>query len=483
MGPLRLRVWIKKEFSNYEMIPSAIPIFIENLSALLKEYSSFSLFEANPKKLSDLLIVLKGYAKAIKVYSIGKYGCFKEVITSLNHFSSRLAQEDLSKLSPSTLSEISSFVLVLCRVLFRAIRLEKSENPTLFLETNGIETIFHLFQSMLKKINVSTRSEHEDYYTDLNLTFHDLKVFNLIVQILKRIFICYPSQLIVLEPEKKLQLFLNLQIVSKIPLVLFELIKTKIENASKEKVEPNIDHLLYEHLLEDQFDQQYDSDTASIFDVIVSDPNSQNAEVYTSKIFTLSNNLVSLLTEFSMKVDFATAFIQSGLSWRCLEFLTYYGAPTNEKENKLSSQTTMANLEKICNVFRNNVIFSNEAYIWKLTGGFTSRGIGIITSKEKSAKVIQALNKIDNSDKLILANFHDCVMNILGKHILQLLLMDYYEPTSTPEEKDKSNILNFLKVYSTSLHDPATLWNAETRQELKNLLINQIFAINTSHGR
>ena len=465
------------------MSPTAVSIFIDKLSALLKEYTSFSDFEATPKKLSDLLIILKGYAKAIKVYSITKYGCFKEVVSSLSHFSSRLAQEDLSKLSPNTLSEMSNFVLALCRVLFRAIRLEKSENPNLFLEANGIETVFHLLQSMLKKINITAHSEHEDYYTDLSLTFHDLKIFNLIVQILKRVFICYPSQLIVLEPEKKLQLFLNLQIVSKIPLILFELIKTKSENASNEKAEPNIDNLLYEHLLEDQFDQQFDSDTASVFDVIVSEPNSQNAEVYTSKIFSLSNNLVNLLTELSMKVDFSTAFVQSGLTWRCLEYLTYYGTSTNDKENKLNLQSTTANLEKFCNVFRNNVIFSNEAYIWKLTGGFTSRGIGIITSKEKSAKVIQALNKIDNAEKLILANFHDCVMNILGKHILQLLLMDYYEPAITPDEKDRSNILSFLKVYSTSLHDPATLWNAETRQELKNLLINQIFAINNSHGR
>ena len=466
------------------MSPAAIPIFIEKLSALLKKSTSINIFEASAKELADLLIVLKGYAKAIKVYSIGKYACFKEVITSLNHFSSRLAKEDISKLAPNVLSEISNFILVLCRMLFRAIRLEKSENPTLFLETNGVETIFNLFQSMLKKITINTHSEHEDYYTDLSLTFHDLKIINLIVQIIKRIFVCYPSQLIVLEPEKKLQLFLNLQIVSKIPLILFELIKTKTENATNEKTERNIENELYEHFLEDAFDQQFDSDTSSIFDVIVSDPNGQNAEVYTSKIYALSNNLVSLLTEFSVKVDFATAFIQSGLSWRCLEFLTYYACTSSsDGDNKLNSPTTSSNLEKICNVFRNNVIFSNEAYIWKLTGGFTSRGIGIITSKEKSAKVIQALNKIDNTEKLILANFHDCVMNILGKHILQQLLMDYYEPASIPEGKDKSNILSFIKVYSTTLHDPATLWNAETRQELKNLLINQIFAINNSHGR
>ena len=473
VGPLRLRVWIKKEFRNYELAPESVPVFVESLSGLLQKYSNKAISELTSKESNDLLIILKAHAKAIKTYSLNKYNCFKEVIRILDHFTAKLVQEDFAAQSAETQSEVSSFILVLCRVLYHAIKIERSENPNTFLEAGGIEKILTLLRNILTKIQTAPRSEQEDYYTDLSLTYNELKILNLTALILRRMFACYPSQFIVFEAEKKLRIFLDLQLVSKVPLILFELLRTQSEKLKNEKDEqPKANEI--QPIPEEQFQPHL----ASIFDVIVSENNSGIAETFIHKTFTLMRNLTDLLTDFSLKVDFNTVFIQSGLSWRFLEFLTYYG-----EANPARSESTNKLLENLCNVFRNNVIFSNEAYIWKLTGGFTSRGIGIITSKEKSSKLTQALNKLESPEKLILASFHDYVMNILGKHILQLLLMDYYEPVSVPEEKCKSNIHAFLKVYSTSLQDPATLWTNETRQELKNLLINQLFDINNSHGK
>lgn len=483
-----LRVWIQKVFHNFELDAEAVPIFIDKLSALLKEYSSLKIPQASRKQLEDLSVILNAHAKSIKVYSLPKYSCFKEVISILNYFSNRLAKEDLSQLPLEALGEMSHYILILCRVIFRAIKIEKSENPSLLLEANGIEAIFSILRNMLRKISVTNQPEPEDYYTDLSLSYHDLKIINIIALIIRRVFICYPSQLIVLDIEKKLQLFLNFQTISKIPLILFELIKTQseksLEKSTTEKTETTSVGDAPENSMRDE-GEPYDSDTAPIFDVIISEPQSSNAEKYIFKIFIFVKNLIDLFTELSLKVDFASFFVQSGLSWRCLEFLTYYGdiTPQAEKVHKVNYQSMQVNIEKLCNIFRNNLIFSNEAYIWKLTGGLVSRGIGIITSREKSTKLVQALNKIDNNEKKTLATFHECVINLLGKHILQVLLMDYYEPTFAPEGKERNNIVDFVKIFSTSLHDPATLWNSETRQELKTLLINQLFEINSTQGK
>jgi len=464
VGPLRLRIWIKKEFRKYELAPESIPTFVESLNALLQKFSNRSVSDLSSKEANDLLIILKAHAKAIKIYSLQKYSCFKEVIRTLDDFTARLTQEDQS-------SEVSSFILVLCRIIYHAIKIERSENPNIFLEAGGIEKILLLLRNMLTKIQTAARSEQEDYYTDVSLTYNELKIVNLSILILRRMFVCYPSQFIVFDAEKKLRILLDLQAVSKVPLILFELLRTQKEKLKAEKEEVKVIEAIPEEV------EREAQVAPSIFDVIVSETSSATAETYVNKTFLLMKNLIDLLTDFSLKVDFTSGFIQSGLTWRCLEFLTYYGESTTKPED------VHRLLESFCNVFRNVVIFSNEAYIWKLTGGFTSRGIGIITSKEKSSKITQALNKIETPEKLVLANFHDCVMNVLGKHILQLLLMDYYEPVSIPDEKDKVNILAFLKVYSTSLQDPATLWTNETRQELKNLLINQLFEINNSHGK
>jgi hypothetical protein len=114
-------------------------------------------------------------------------------------------------------------------------------------------------------------------------------------------------------------------------------------------------------------------------------------------------------------------------------------------------------IEKVAHILRNILIVSNEIYTMKMTtlGARSS----ILTSKERSPQLVMILNKIDGSDRNILAKFHEAIITIFGKRLLQYLLNDYYEPTINADDKDQSSVIKFLNAFSTSLIDPSTYWN------------------------
>jgi len=90
-----------------------------------------------------------------------------------------------------------------------------------------------------------------------------------------------------------------------------------------------------------------------------------------------------------------------------------------------------------------------------------------LTSREKSAHLTMNLNKLDPDDRSKLAEFHTVVISTLGRKLIQLILMDYYEPVFIAEEKDMQSIYKFLNAFSTDVVDPQTLWSKSTKDELK----------------
>lgn len=132
-------------------------------------------------------------------------------------------------------------------------------------------------------------------------------------------------------------------------------------------------------------------------------------------------------------------------------------------------------IENVAYIIRNILIYSNEAYIWKMTSSSTTfQNVGLLTNREKSAQLAMTLNKIDPEDKNILAQFHTTVITLLGRRLIQLILMDYFEPVYIPEEKDMQSVFKFLNAFSTDVVDPCTLWNQDTKNELKIRLKEQI---------
>jgi len=185
--------------------------------------------------------------------------------------------------------------------------------------------------------------------------------------------------------------------------------------------------------------------------------------------------------ECSIDAHYITTFIQAGLAWRFLEYLTYYNdiGEVSEATHNPHLQTMFINIEKICNIFRNIVMYSNEAYIWKLAGASEDNKVDVILStKESTSDVSRALTKLDTPSKLVLCDFFECLVQLLGRRLVQVLLADYAQPRTTPKELDIASINRFLKLFSTELHEPTDLWNEETRIELKNLLIDQIHRTN-----
>jgi len=232
---------------------------------------------------------------------------------------------------------------------------------------------------------------------------------------------------------------------------------------------------------------KYSPVNTSVFTLISSQPDSSEADVCIMKIFMITKNLLDLLGECSIDAQYITTFIQAGLAWRFLEYLTYYNdiGEVSEATHNPHLQTMFINIEKICNIFRNIVMYSNEAYIWKLAGASeeSNKVDMILSSKEPSSDVSRALTKLDTPSKLVLCDFFECLVQLLGRRLVQVLLADYTQPRIIPKELDINSINRFLKLFSTELHEPTDLWNEETRVELKNLLIDQILRTNETNGR
>ena len=493
-----LRVWISKSFSDFRIPNEEVPIFLEKLNLLLRKYLTEPLPEASPKHFNDLLIVLKAHSKAIKVYSLTKYDCFGEVLTILKFLPEKISHWHPVEGSEDQPLDIAEYILTLCRLIYRTIRIENSENATVFARTKGIEVFLLILDSLVHRINVAKNMENYNYYADMQISYEDLKILDLIIRIIvKMLQKCY-SELATLDHDVKLKLFMNLLTVSKIPLILFEHVRNinirsksgKLEeeksSLGKSKITP-FDKVEEEPENEDEVIEVYSPESTSVFDLITSQPESSEADVCIMKIFIISKNLLDLLAECSIDAPFITTFVQSGLVWRFLEFLTYYNdiGEVSASNNNPNYQTMLINIEKICNIVRNLVMYGNDAFVWKIAGASNESSVDIIVASQEhqSSEVSRILTKIDSSEKLLLCQFFECVMQLLGKRLTQVLMSNYTQPRVAPKEKDILSINKFLKYFSTELSEPTDLWNEETRNELKSLLIEQIMTIYKSSGR
>ena len=361
-----------------------------------------------------------------------------------------------------------------------------------FARTKGIEVFLLILTSLVHRINIQDNTQSSNYYTDIQIAYEDLKILDRIIRIIVKIIQKSYDEVSSLSQYHKLQLFLNLRIVSKIPLTLFEYVRTNHITAKTTnfiEINDNNNENPVAALLnfEGEVVENYDTVTTSVFEVIAKQPEGAYADICITKIFIIAKNLLDLLSELSVDVQYAANFIQSGLAWRFLEFLTYYNeiGVVSEATHNPHYQTMLINVEKIANVFRNIIIYSNEAFICKTFSASNeiNQMEAVIPSKEQSAEVSSTLMKIDPAEKNLLCRFYEGVLNLLGKRLLQILLADYSQPHVSPKDKDVTSIKNFLNLFSNELHEPTSLWNNDTRLELKNLLIQQIMLINSTDGK
>lgn len=72
--------------------------------------------------------------------------------------------------------------------------------------------------------------------------------------------------------------------------------------------------------------------------------------------------------------------------------------------------TILEVIESLTIIVRNTLIFSNEAFMWKMTNSSTTfQNVGILTPRETSASLTMILNKLDTYEREILAEFHAVV--------------------------------------------------------------------------
>ena len=499
-GPIFLRVWGSKPFVDFKLPADEIPIFLSKLHTLLRKYLAKPLNEFTEQDFTELLIVLKAHKKAIKTYALSKYDCFGEIQTILKYLPEKISDWNPVEQSEDQPLDIGDYISTLCKLIFRAIRLENSDNATNFARTKGLEVFLVILNSLVQRVTVTDSGEDiHNYYDDMQVSYDDLRIIGLIIRIIVRLLQkCY-NELSSLSQENKVQLFMNLSKVTKIPLILFEYVRTYNQRAKSYK-EVDAAKLLLDkkpfnkalsNIQEDEDEgsvvDKYSPVTTSVFTLISSQPDSSEADVCIMKIFMITKNLLDLLVECSTDVQYITTFIQAGFAWRFLEFLTYYNdiGEVSEATHNPHLQTMFINIEKICNIFRNIVMYSNEAYVWKLAGASeeSNKVDVILSTKEPSSDVSRALTKLDTPSKLVLCDFFECLVQLLGRRLVQVLLADYSQPRVVPKEQDIASINRFLKFFSTELHEPTDLWNEETRIELKNLLIDQIHRIHETNGR
>jgi hypothetical protein len=433
--------------------------------------------EDTQKFSQELLVVLKAHAKAIKLYSLKKYECFEEVIKLMKFLVNLTQGWNPNKLpSDEDLKTISEYLLTIGKIVYRALSLEDSDNASAFANQGGFDYLRQLLSNIVRKFNVAESMKTYDYFNDYKLSFEDLKFVDILIRSLSMVFKKVPQILELVSLEEKLSLFLNIQLVSKIPLIQFENIKNFKPSDEIEVADEDFD-------FDNSIDKHHPA-LVNIFEVISNEPNSSFSDTYILKIFELLKHLIDLFTKLSLDVSSIVLLIQSGIAWRILEFVLYYESREiySEKADDLNYQTMLECIEKLGFILRNVLIYSNEVYTVKMTTAPGSR-VGILTSKERSPQLLMSINKLEAPDRNTIAKFHECILSIVGKRMSQVLLNDYYEPLSKPEERDLHSVIKFLNYFSTSVSDSSTLWNEETRSELQALLKSQIISLINSGCR
>ena len=439
------------------------------------------LSDMNKKQLEDLLVIVRAHSKIIKILELREYSSFEDIILVLNHFS--LLYSEHSPLNPPS-EEItimySEFILYLCRSIYRAINLRDSLNCQILIQSKGFKTLFSVIVSILKKINIAKMMDPYDYYNDIVVSLVDLKALNVIIKVLTVLYQDNSREFMNLNQESRIQICLNLQQLSKIGLNLFEYIRLRFdEKVKNESKSPQKKYKLDFNSEGLEINTTFHPSLVSIFDVLrnYNVSLSTYSEQYTAKIFDFMDSLLVLLLRLSKESYFITSLIQCGLAWRCLEWVSYHDtldSPLKYNDNDwdlVNQQTDKASL-----ILRNLLIYSNEAFILKVSEGGSKSYI--LTSKEKSPHLIMEINKIDRNQRFILISFYEVMIDLLGKKMVQTILEDFYEPLVKAEEKDKNSIDKFLKMMSANSKEPTLFWNEEARCDLREVLKTQILDIN-----
>ena len=444
--------------------------------------------QADSKHIFDLSIILEAHAKAIKLYSLKAYHCFPEIVTIMDFLVTHLSESSpKSPLNQDAQNLTSSLILALHKIIHHTIKLDKSNNMDVFLENKGFPYIISLLKIITKRVSADNSIEAVDYYANLKISSSDLKVLDLSIQIINQVLLRSPSNLHTLTPETKLQLFLNLQVVSKSSTALHEYIKKFNEPPAPRSQEVESSDEIRSSVDEDSEEAPDTSVLTCVFNILKKENSgTPSSDFIIHKLLGITKNLTHLLVDLSIYAEFTPFFIQAGVAWRCLEWLTYYNDPNIYIKivEDPNYRAMLPHFEGAGNVFRNILIYTNEAYILKInSASIKPKSVGLTTTKQKPPKLLIALDQLEGFERTVLSKFHSAILELIGKPILQLLLTDYDEPVLKPQDENRENILRFLKIFATGYYDPVTFWSKETKDELKQLIQAQIVFINESHGR
>jgi len=523
-GPIFLRIWNSKKGSEVELSNVDISNFINGLYGLLhsamltlaqgsesqrssprlpnttslqdfehmtlkRNRSCHTLENINKSIDEDLLIILEAHAKAIKEYKVQRYQCFREVLQALEHFCGTLSEGSYSPYpDTNSLSDTTRCIYILCRIIYYSIRIENSENLDLFINLRGLFTLLESFQVLIKNMNIARYGDNENHYLDLRLLQPKIKILEMIVRIILFISTARPTEFELLPQEDKLQMFLGLQIAAKASVIIFEATLTK--NPNKDSRAPEVKkNSISEYLIEvrtlDALNKGSGRGIPDSFTTIEGTSlgsSELQIDIYFDKVYMLTRGILDVWLQFSVRPMFLPILIRAGILWRCIEFLTYYiDVPELGEKNY---RKMLMSIEDACLIFRNTLIFANEAYISRSRKSpGDPEDLRIVSNEEKSHLVELLMNQYGEANLKFMARFYVAVTNLLGKLMLNLLLADYMNPMISPRIQDKENIDNFIKMFANSYYDPSTLWNEDTRNELRTLMVNQLGAINSSKAK
>ena len=132
------------------------------------------LSECNASDFNSLLTILRAHAKAIKTYSITNYDCFGEILTILRYLPEKISHWDPIQESVHESFDIAEYIQTVCKLIFRAIRLEDSQNAIHFAQTKGIEVLLLILTSLVHRISSNNSAQSSNYYTDIQIAYEDL---------------------------------------------------------------------------------------------------------------------------------------------------------------------------------------------------------------------------------------------------------------------------------------------------------------------
>lgn len=188
----------------------------------------------------------------------------------------------------------------------------------------------------------------------------------------------------------------------------------------------------------------------------------------------------------SCELSFLSAFIQSGLLWRFIEFTFFY-----EESFEFGGGFNFERIQKINNfsedsalILRNASIFSLEAFILKnaSSSSASNEKSSWINLKSRSEAVFKEIYKLEKNKKEILICFFENIEVLLGYRVLSYITEDYSEPKVMPEEKDRRAIKKLLRAVNGNCEEEDFVWNEDVRCDLMDLVRRQISFINDEKG-